>query len=104
MKTQGTYTCPVCGTVFQREAAVVNFWRKRNAQGPFCSRSCSASRPKPVPTLEERFWPKVDKSGECWVWTGWRNWAGYGYLGAVRGKGKLLGAHRVSYELAYGPI
>jgi len=32
-----------------------------------------------------RFWPKVYKNGplsktlgtKCWVWTGWRNWAGY---------------------------
>jgi hypothetical protein len=29
--------------------------------------------------LEERFWANVDKSGECWEWTGRRS-AGYGVL------------------------
>ena len=104
MKTMGTYSCARCGKLFQREAAIVRHWQRRGAAGPFCSLSCSASRPKPVASLEDRFWPKVKKSNGCWEWTGWRNWAGYGYLGAVRGRGKLLGAHRVSYELNIGPI
>jgi hypothetical protein len=31
------------------------------------------------PTLEEaRFWARVDKSGECWLWTGPRDKDGYG--------------------------
>lgn len=48
-------------------------------------------------TLEERFWKKVDKSGDCWNWTGARNSGGYGSMG----EGK---AHRISYELNIGPI
>ena len=27
---------------------------------------------------EDRFWSKVDRSGDCWEWLGWRNWQGRG--------------------------
>lgn len=56
-----------------------------------------------LPTSEERFWAKVDKSGECWLWTGVRDVTRRGYGHAWIG-GRHRGAHRVSYELAYGPI
>lgn len=51
--------------------------------------------------LYERFWPKVDKSGECWIWTGALANNAYG---EIKAHGKKLRAHRVSYEFAYGPI
>lgn len=55
--------------------------------------------------LEERFWEKVDKSGECWEWTAARDRDGYGQIGRGNGKpGNMVGAHRVSYQIAYGPI
>ena len=47
-----------------------------------------------------RFWSKVDKSGECWVWTAART-NGYG-VAHVSGKSRR--AHRVAYGDAYGPI
>ena len=61
------------------------------------------------PTLEERFWEKVNKNGPihpllgtpCWLWTGSRNDAGYGKIG---NEGESAYAHRVSYELRYGPL
>lgn len=50
----------------------------------------------------DKFWSRVDKSGECWVWTRYVNIFGYGQ---VSGFGKGLGtAHRVSYFLKHGPI
>jgi hypothetical protein len=52
-------------------------------------------------TWEQRFWSKVDKSGECWVWTGAINNYGYGVIGKER---RTLTAHRVAYELLVGPI
>jgi hypothetical protein len=56
-------------------------------------------RHKMTPT--ERFWTRVDKSGECWVWTGAHLPTGYGRLtGAKRG----MYAHRFSWELHNGPI
>ena len=49
----------------------------------------------------KRFWDKVQKSDGCWEWTAARQ--SYGY-GRFRHRGILLLAHRVSYELAVGPI
>jgi HNH endonuclease len=48
-----------------------------------------------------RFWRKVDKSGECWVWTASRYKNGYGQVTFGRKKGY---AHRVSWSLEHGPI
>ena len=65
----------------------------------------------PKPTLEDRFWSKVDKGGPipthkpelgpCWVWTASTS-AGYGRFW-VTGRG-LRGSHTVSWVLAHGQI
>lgn len=47
----------------------------------------------------DRFWNKVDRSGDCWVWTAGRDNAGYGQF---RYEGKNIKAHRVSFFLANG--
>lgn len=53
-------------------------------------------------TDEERFWPKVDKAGSCWLWTAARLDArGYGVF---RLSGRNVVAHRVSYMWAFGDI
>ena len=52
-------------------------------------------------TLEQRFWEKVDKTGDCWNWTGSVNNHGYGKIFCDR---KLLLSHRVSWEFANGKI
>ena len=49
----------------------------------------------------DRFWQRVDKSGECWMWTGSRNTKGYGRFDS---DGRHLMAHRVAYEMLVGPI
>ncbi len=49
----------------------------------------------------ERFWSKVDKSGECWEWTASKMSAGYGQFSL---DGRLWLAHRVAYELLVGEI
>ena len=56
--------------------------------------------------LEERFWKKVDKrtEDECWNWTGAKSSKGYGFIGAGGAGGKMIGAHRVSYQLANGDL
>lgn len=56
---------------------------------------------KPV---EERFWSKVDKSGECWEWTGALRGDGYGTFGLGRAVDGYTYAHRFSFELTRGPI
>lgn len=58
-----------------------------------------AKAPRPTP----EFWTKVDRSGDCWEWTGFRDRHGYGcFYGARPTKSTL--AHRVAYELVVGPI
>lgn len=49
----------------------------------------------------DRFWSHVDKSGDCWLWTAYRSKRGYGQFGYFD---KVLKAHRVSYEIAFGKI
>ena len=54
--------------------------------------------------LFERFWRSVDKSGgdeSCWLWTGAKS-RGYGRISSGGHNGNSLGAHRVSYEIAFG--
>ena len=58
---------------------------------------------RPSQPLAERFWAKVDRTGSCWLWTASRNRLGYGQI-FIRGKSLLGMAHRVSWELANGPI
>lgn len=70
----------------------------------YCSTACyHKSRERPQ---AEKFWEKVQKSEGCWLWTGAcknnSKWP-YGVLGNGRGRNTLL-AHRVSWELHYGPI
>jgi hypothetical protein len=71
---------------------------KRRGRGP-------SSTPLP-----ERFWSKVDKrpdSSQCWLWTGYIDAGGRGRFntGSTGGKpGKIRSAHRIAYELTYGPI
>lgn len=54
--------------------------------------------------LSERFWEKVQKTDGCWLWTGNRHPKGYGYISEGGRAGSDLRAHRVAWELTYGPI
>jgi hypothetical protein len=47
----------------------------------------------------ERFWNKVDKSEECWLWTAGKTKDGYGKINI---DGKDLLAHRVSFFWSNG--
>ena len=64
------------------------------------------SRPKPPSAQTEslprpvRFWARVDKSGDCWLWTGPQ---ANGY-GRAWGGERSRWAHRIAYELANGPF
>jgi hypothetical protein len=88
-------TCLKCGTPFVRPPSSYRV---------YCSPGCR-------PTTIERFWAKTDKNGPvpeyrpelgpCWLWTACISKKGYGQFG--RGK-RVDIAHRVSYELEYGPI
>lgn len=49
----------------------------------------------------ERFWSKVDKSGECWEWTASIRPNGYGQFYF---NGSSIYAHRYSAMLVHGPL
>lgn len=53
-------------------------------------------------TVEERFAAKVDRSGDCWLWTGARRLPERRY-GLFHWNGPKA-AHRVAWQLAHGPI
>jgi hypothetical protein len=69
---------------------------KRAAEGPRERKSREHLR-RP---LADRFWPKVDKSGDCWLWRGAVTRSGYGAIGAGGKGGKMLPAHRASLMLS----
>jgi hypothetical protein len=58
-----------------------------------------------IPKLfqNDRFWSKVNKkdAAECWEWLGHIGENGYGQFRMAEG---AVPAHRMSYELTYGPI
>jgi hypothetical protein len=62
----------------------------------------AAGRPRPrTLSMSERFWSKVDKSGDCWLWTGTiTNRYGRFFLA----HGRMTPAHRWAYESLVGPI
>lgn len=49
----------------------------------------------------KRFWTKVNKSDGCWEWTAATWGKGYGALGIDK---HSYSAHRISYQMARGPI
>lgn len=54
-----------------------------------------------VSGLPDRYWAKVTKTDDCWLWDASLNNYGYGQFFF---DGKARKAHRLSYEWAYGPI
>lgn len=52
----------------------------------------------------DRFWSKVDTSGDCWNWTASVTKQGYGQFSIGGRHGHKLYAHRYSFELVNGDI
>lgn len=96
-------SCQQCGGQFRVRQDKT--WRK------YCSVACSSagragSLRGPYKTREsrsERFWKHVERGAGCWEWTASRWPAGYGKFGRTRGEGPGR-AHRIAWELIYGPI
>ena len=64
--------------------------------------------PPRIATEEERhskFWARVDKSGDCWLWTGTKTRGGYGMIRwRVGARTDSYRAHRYAYAEVYGAI
>lgn len=58
----------------------------------------------PSRPLADRFWEKVDATGDCWDWTAAKTKDGYGAIGAGGRGGRTLMAHRVVFDLLCIPI
>jgi hypothetical protein len=91
MHYQYNFACEQCGKICH-----THNWQTR-----FCSRACSGlyHRSKPAD-----FWERVDKSDDqnaCWLWKLGTDTRGYGQMGW---EGKMKLAHRLAYELTYGPF
>jgi len=52
-------------------------------------------------SIEERFWPHVEKTKSCWNWKAGLDSHGYGFIKLNKVNAK---AYRVAYELVKGPI
>src|SRR6187399_713640 len=85
-----------------------------SARGVACAPSVAAtamsqrlplrSRPSRISTfliMQNRFWSKVNKTAECWLWTGALDHYGYG---AFHFDGNARRAHRLAYAWLVGPI
>jgi hypothetical protein len=51
--------------------------------------------------LASRYWPNVTKGDGCWMWNGSKDGAGYGVVWVLAWP---VGAHRIAYTVANGPI
>ena len=99
-------TCLECGKDLYRPP--------RSGRRPltmYCSISCrnrgnNRRRKSTAKPIANRFWPKVQKSDGCWLWTGAIKSNGYGHIGSEGPGGylKVRTTHRVSWELHFGPI
>lgn len=90
--------CPACRKQFLALLSEIS-----RGGGVFCSQPCyHQSRAK---SLTERFWAMVNKTPTCWLWIGGTNRSGteYGNINNGTPKKTLL-AHRVSWEIHFGPI
>lgn len=64
-------TCLVCNQPFTVDEYT---FKARGAK--YCSRECSNKRKGEDIAL--KFWSKVDRTGDCWTWSGYRDKDGYG--------------------------
>jgi hypothetical protein len=59
-------------------------------------------------SLSDRFWSKVDRSGQCWTWQASLDSKGYGNFGLPRNDGTgrfvMQRAHRVAWMLTHGAM
>lgn len=59
----------------------------------------------PISAWTGYFWPKVEPTGDCWIWTGSINdEEGVGYGRLVKNSGVSVYAHRLSWMIHFGEI
>lgn len=97
MRKEGTMSvCAVCGEQYYAPPS-------HRTHRKTCSKTCYSQLAKTwlQKDLRERFFAKVQKTDDCWLWTGALLKTGYGSIN-IEGQSKR--AHRVAYELEVGAI
>lgn len=85
---------PECGRPFYAKDLCSGHWQQQ--------RKGQELRPlRSQITLEQRFWQKVTKTPDCWLWTASTGSHGYGHISV---DGQMRTAHRIAWELTNGPI
>jgi hypothetical protein len=97
MQPDGTLVCRYCG-----EYTAKTVKGRGIHEGQWCPMNAERHTPFRGLPLEERFWAKVRKTPDCWLWTGSTvgTW-GYGQVSIGR---RRIPVHRYAYELLVGPI
>ena len=91
-------TVPGCGEPHYSRGYCPNHWKRWRKYGD--PLGYHESHSKFIPEIN-RFNAKVQKTESCWLWIGAKKATGYGNL---HWGGQTRLAHRVSYEIAVGPI
>ncbi len=104
--------CPMCGELFAPFATDA-----RRGKGKVCSSACRSASFRTVVETEapyvgpsskkhspwrERFWRKVNKTEECWVWLAYVDHGGYGRFCKTGAVAEY--AHKIAYEEEVGKI
>lgn len=84
--------CEFCDKPFTTTRAEL-----RRGRGRYCSPRCFYN----TVAARDRFWPRVNKTETCWLWTGQRTKDGYGYLKTQR---RTQLAHRIAWTIHHGAI
>lgn len=96
-----------CDTPRRSRAGLCRTHAKEVARRAAGARPWSEYKPVPPPRvsvpLPDRFWSRVHKGDDCWLWMGSTNNKGYGTIHDPT-VGRNVYTHRVSYELNIGPI
>lgn len=93
-RTRETRPCLRCGAPLIALPGQV-----KRGHDKYCSQACAhASQSRP---LAERVQEKTAQGPDCWRWIGYIAKTGYGMIGV---NGRAVYAHRVAYELEFGPI
>jgi hypothetical protein len=93
------YQCAQCGATVRKSPSTYA------GKHRFCAAKCHYQfrTEAAIRRFPDRFWSKVDRSGDCWLWTGYRRRLGYGEV-QVPGLKRPRLTHRVAWELTNGPI
>jgi predicted XRE-type DNA-binding protein len=86
--------CAQCGSEFYAKPDKI-----RRGAGIYCGKPCFDEAQRNVP-IGDRFWPRVDKTDGCWLWTGALNINGYGTI--YRHFPDHVQAHRLAWEMSSG--